>query len=223
MKKFLIKPSIICANFAILGKEIENLIHCGIDSIHFDVMDNHYVPNLTIGPLVLKSIREYGINIPIDVHLMIKPLEEKIVLDFIEFGANCIILHSDSTDHLDKFLQIVKNKNCCSGIALSPTSSIEILEYVIDKLDIILIMLVNPGFSGQKYIPSIIKKIKKVKKIIQNLGRRNIILEVDGGINTKNIKKLYDSGASSFVIGKEIFKEKNYFKIIRKINKILSN
>ncbi|QJC32995.1 ribulose-phosphate 3-epimerase [Enterobacteriaceae endosymbiont of Donacia semicuprea] len=204
MKKFLIAASILSANFAFLGKEISNVIKAGADIIHFDVMDNHYVPNLTIGPLVLKSLRNYGIKSIIDVHLMTNSVDN-LIIDFATAGADIISFHPENSNHIDRSISLIKEYGCKAGLALNPSTSLNYLDYLINKLDIILIMSVNPGFEGQKFINYIFNKIKKVKKII-NKNQKNILLEVDGGINTNNINQVAISGADIFVIGSAIFK-----------------
>ncbi|WP_367670624.1 ribulose-phosphate 3-epimerase [Sodalis-like secondary symbiont of Drepanosiphum platanoidis] len=220
MKKHLISPSIISANFSCLGKDISKVISSGADMIHFDVMDNHYVPNITMGPFILESIRSYGINVPIDVHLMTNPVDN-LIEKFIFAGANYIIFHPESTLHLDKSLNLIKNFKCKSGLAFNPSTSLNYLEYVIEKIDIILIMGVNPGFSGQSFIPNTINKIKNVRKIIDNI-KPNILLAVDGGININNISSISKAGANIFISGSEIFGSNNYLKIISSMKKKIS-
>ncbi|QJC34223.1 ribulose-phosphate 3-epimerase [Enterobacteriaceae endosymbiont of Donacia cinerea] len=214
MKNNLIAASILSANFTYLGKEIEDVLKAGVDIIHFDVMDNHYVPNLTIGPLVLRSLRENGIKCLIDVHLMTKNIDN-LIIDFIKSGASSIIIHPESSYHLDKSISLIKNYGCKAGLALNPSTSLNCLEYLIHKLDLILVMSVNPGFEGQKFLNHIYEKIFQIKKII---NKKNILLEVDGGININNIKKIAISGANVFVIGSAIFKNKMpYYKTIKNI------
>ncbi|QJC36628.1 ribulose-phosphate 3-epimerase [Enterobacteriaceae endosymbiont of Donacia simplex] len=214
MKNNLIAASILSANFTYLGKEIKDVLKAGVDIIHFDVMDNHYVPNLTIGPLVLKSLRENGIKCIIDVHLMTQNIDN-LIIEFIKSGANSIIIHPESSYHLDKSISLIKNYGCKAGLALNPSTSLNCLEYLIHKLDLILVMSVNPGFEGQKFLSHIYKKIIQVEKIIH---KKNILLEVDGGININNIKKIAISGANVFVIGSAIFKSKiPYYKTIKNI------
>lgn len=217
MKKFFIAPSILSANFAYLGKEVEEVTQAGADIIHIDVMDNYFIKNLTFGPIICKSLKEYGINIPISIHLMAKPTE-KLILDFIYSGANYIIIHVESCKHIDYTIKLIKESNCKVGLAFNPATPLNYLEYTINKLDVILIMSVNPGLGGEKFIPIILKKIKKAKKIINKSGRK-IRLEIDGGVNLHNIIEIADSGADTFVMGSSIFnKKKNYKEIIKKIN-----
>ncbi|QJC31772.1 ribulose-phosphate 3-epimerase [Enterobacteriaceae endosymbiont of Donacia tomentosa] len=216
MEKFLISASILSANFAYLGKEINDVIKSGADIIHFDVMDNHYVPNLTIGPLVLKSLREYGIKALIDVHLMSQPVDD-LIMNFAIAGANIISFHPESTKHIDRSISLIKEHGCKVGLAFNPSTPLYYLDYLIDELDLILVMSVNPGFEGQTFLPYIFKKISKVKKII-NKRKRKILLEVDGGINLENIKKIATFGANIFVIGSAIFKSQfSYKETIRNI------
>ncbi|MCV2525486.1 MAG: ribulose-phosphate 3-epimerase [Candidatus Lightella neohaematopini] len=222
MKNTLISASIISANFALLGQDIENVVRAGIDLIHFDVMDNHYVPNLTIGPLVLRSLRNYGINIPIDVHLMANPVES-LISEFAKAGANYISFHVETTNHIDRLLQIIKNYGCKAGLAFNPSTPLSCLEYVIDKIDLVLIMSVNPGYSNQLFIPSTLNKIKQLNNIIIN-SNLNIDIAVDGGIKLENIEIISKMGANIFIIGSEIFNSNNYFLTIKNIkSKIINN
>ncbi|QJC38253.1 ribulose-phosphate 3-epimerase [Enterobacteriaceae endosymbiont of Donacia marginata] len=223
MENKLIAASILSANFTCLGKEINNALKAGVDIIHFDVMDNHYVPNLTIGPLVLKSLRENNIKCRIDIHLMTKKIDN-LIINFIKLGANSIIIHPESSNHLDRSISLIKSYGCKAGLALNPSTSLNYLDYLIHKLDIILVMSVNPGFEGQKFLNYIYKKIIQIRKII-NKKKKKILLEVDGGININNIKKIAISGADVFIIGSALFKNKlSYNKIIKdirlKLNKI---
>ncbi|QJC32193.1 ribulose-phosphate 3-epimerase [Enterobacteriaceae endosymbiont of Donacia versicolorea] len=216
MKKFLIAASILSANFAFLGKEISNVIKSGADIIHFDVMDNHYVPNLTIGPSVLKSLRDYGIKSIIDIHLMTNPVDNLIV-DFANAGADIISFHPENSLHIDRSISLIKEYGCKAGLAFNPSTSLNYLDYIINKLDIILIMSVNPGFGGQKFISYIFNKIRKVKKII-NKNQKTILLEVDGGININNINQIAVLGVNIFVMGSAIFKSSlSYNKTIKNI------
>ncbi|MCV2525155.1 MAG: ribulose-phosphate 3-epimerase [Candidatus Lightella neohaematopini] len=222
MKNILISASIISANFAFLGQDIENVVKAGIDLIHFDVMDNHYVPNLTIGPLVLKSLRNYGITTPIDVHLMVNPVES-LILDFAKAGANYISFHVEATNHIDKLLQIIRNYGCKAGLAFNPATPLSYLEYVMDKIDLVLIMSVNPGYSNQLFIPSVLNKIQQLNNIIIN-NNLDIDIAVDGGIKLNNIEIISKMGANIFVIGSEIFNSNNYFLTIKNIkSKILNS
>lgn len=220
MKKYLISPSILSANFAHLEEDIKKVIKAGADIIHFDAMDNHYVPNLTFGPIICKILRNCGIKTPINVHLMAKPVE-KLVLDFINSGATCITIHVESSNNIDHILQFIKKFNCQTGLAFNPITPLCYLDYIIDRLDTVLIMSVNPGYSGQKFIPKILKKIKKARKIIKQSGC-DIRLEIDGGVNTNNIIDIAKAGADTFIMGSAIFnKQISYKKIIHKIHKIL--
>lgn len=221
MKKFLIAPSILSSNLAHLGNEIKKIINAGADIIHLDVMDNHYVNNLTFGPIICKAIKKYCYNIPISVHLMAKP-KDKLILDFIKFGANYIIIHVESCNHIYHKLKLIKKNNCKAGLAFNPTTPLNNLQYIMNEIDTILIMSVNPGEVGQKFIPIILKKIIQTKKIIKN-SKCNINLEIDGGVNINNIIKIAKAGANTFVIGSGIFNQKkSYKKTIKKIKKKLN-
>ncbi|PPI87850.1 ribulose-phosphate 3-epimerase [Candidatus Pantoea edessiphila] len=217
MKKYLLAPSILSANFANLGKDIEEVLISGGDVIHFDVMDNHYVPNLTVGPIVLQSLRKHGISVPIDVHLMIKPVDTLIPI-FAQAGSNYITFHPEASEHIDKTLQIIKENGCKAGLALNPTTSLNYLDYVMDKLDIILLMSVNPGFGNQCFIPNTLKKISEARKKIDNSGC-DIILEVDGGIKIDNIGQISKFGANMFVIGSALFNSHDYKTVINDMRK----
>ncbi|UDG80261.1 ribulose-phosphate 3-epimerase [Candidatus Annandia pinicola] len=222
MKKFLLVPSILSADFANLGLEITRVLLAGYDLIHFDVMDNHYVPNLSMSPIILDSIIKYGIKPSyIDVHLMVNPAE-KLIDIFAKKRVNCINFHPETTSNISKSLSLIKSYNCKAGLVINPNDSIDFLYNFINKLDVIVIMLVNPGFSNQKLIPNTIKKIIKIKKIIIESGC-NVSIEVDGGITIDNINKIAKSGADIFVIGSTIFNSKNYLKTIKKIRNKLIN
>ena len=217
---YKIAPSILSADFANLGKDVSDVIEAGADFIHFDVMDNHYVPNLTIGPLVCESLRNYGIASPIDVHLMISPVDE-IIPDFAKAGADYITFHPEASKHVDRTIKLIKDNGCMPGIVLNPATNVSVLEYCLDQIDMVLLMSVNPGFGGQKFIESTYEKISEVKEMIDAVNP-NIRLEVDGGINTNNIGKIAECGADTFVAGSAIFNSENYKKTISQMREIIS-
>ncbi|MCK4870793.1 MAG: ribulose-phosphate 3-epimerase [Gammaproteobacteria bacterium] len=206
--EYQIAASILSADFARLGEEVERVISSGADLIHFDVMDNHYVPNLTVGPLVVKALRKHGITAPIDVHLMTKPVD-RLIEDFAEAGANYISFHPEASQHIDRSIQLIKDFGCKAGLAFNPATPLNHLDYIIDKLDYILIMSVNPGFGGQNFIPGTLEKIKQARKII-NKHNKNILLEVDGGVKIDNIRDIAKHGANLFVAGSAIFHSNDY-------------
>jgi len=212
MTDYLIAPSILSADFARLGDDVKKVLDDGADVVHFDVMDNHYVPNLTIGPMVCKALRDYGITAPIDVHLMVEPVDTMIV-DFAKAGASIITFHPDASKHVDRSLQLIKDHGCKAGLVLNPASSLEELTHVMDKLDVILLMSVNPGFGGQSFIPHTLEKLRQVKKLIAASGR-DIRLQVDGGVKVDNIKEIAEAGADMFVAGSAIFNQPNYKTVI---------
>ena len=209
---YRIAPSILSADFARLGEEVRNVIAAGADWIHFDVMDNHYVPNLTIGPMVLKSLRNYGITAPIDVHLMVKPVD-RIVPDFAAAGASIITFHPEASEHIDRTLQLIKEHGCKAGLVFNPATSLSYLDYVMDKLDVILLMSVNPGFGGQSFIPGTLDKLRQVRRLIDESGR-DIRLEIDGGVKVDNIREIAEAGADMFVAGSAIFSQPDYLAVI---------
>ncbi|WP_107760609.1 ribulose-phosphate 3-epimerase [Dickeya sp. Secpp 1600] len=219
MKPFLIAPSILSADFARLGEDTAQALAAGADVVHFDVMDNHYVPNLTIGPLVLKSLRNYGITAPVDVHLMVKPVD-RLIPDFAEAGASFITFHPEASEHVDRTLQLIKDHGCKAGLVFNPATSLSYLDYVMDKLDIILLMSVNPGFGGQSFIPSTLDKLRQVRKRIDESGY-DIRLEVDGGVKVENIAQIAAAGADMFVAGSAIFGQPNYRAVIERMRQEL--
>ena len=202
-----ISPSILSADFARLGEEVDNVLKSGADVVHFDVMDNHYVPNLTIGPLVCDALRKHGVTAEIDVHLMVEPVD-RIIPDFAEAGATYITFHPDATTHIDRSLQLVRECGCKSGLVFNPAEPLDSLKYVMDKVDLIMLMSVNPGFGGQSFIPSTLDKLREVRKLIDDSGY-DIRLEVDGGVKANNIREIKEAGADMFVAGSAIFGAKN--------------
>ncbi len=211
-RDFKIAPSILSADFACLGAEVDAVLAAGADIIHFDVMDNHYVPNLTLGPMVCKALRNYGISAPMDVHLMVEPVDD-LIIQFADAGATYITFHPEATRHLDRSLQLIKDKGCKAGLVLNPASSLEQIKYVMDKLDMILLMSVNPGFGGQKFIPYILDKLRETRTLIDASGLP-IRLEIDGGVGVGNIRTVAEAGADTFVAGSAIFNAPNYGKVI---------
>lgn len=203
MKEKLIAPSILSADFARLGEEVDNVLASGADIVHFDVMDNHYVPNLTIGPLVCEALRKHGVTAPIDVHLMIKPVD-RIVPDFASAGASYITFHPEASEHVDRTLQLIASEGCKAGLVFNPATPLDVLEHVIDKIDMVLLMSVNPGFGGQSFLPSALDKLRKARKLIDESGR-DIRLEIDGGVKVDNIGEIHAAGADTFVAGSAIF------------------
>ena len=199
----LIAPSILSADFARLGEEVDNVLAAGADIVHFDVMDNHYVPNLTIGPLVCEALRKHGVTADIDVHLMVKPVD-RIIPDFAKAGASYITFHPEASEHIDRTLQLIKGEGCKAGLVFNPATPLDYLKYVIDKVDMVLLMSVNPGFGGQSFIPTALDKLREARKIIDASGR-DIRLEIDGGVKVDNIREIAEAGADTFVAGSAIF------------------
>ena len=212
MPSCLIAPSILSANFARLGEEVDNVLRAGADWVHFDVMDNHYVPNLTIGPLVCEALRKHGVTAPIDVHLMVKPVD-RIVPDFAAAGASLISFHPEASEHVHRTVQLIKASGCKAGLVLNPGTPLEVLDYVLPELDLVLLMSVNPGFGGQAFIPSALDKLKRVRDRIDRLGK-DIRLEIDGGVKADNIRASAAAGADTFVAGSAIFNAPDYAAVI---------
>ena len=215
MKDFLIAASILSADFARLGEEVDNVLAAGADVVHFDVMDNHYVPNLTIGPMVCKALRKHGVTAPIDVHLMVKPVD-RMIADFAEAGASIITFHPEASEHIDRSLQLIKSFGCKAGLVFNPATPLHYLDYVMDKLDVILLMSVNPGFGGQSFIPGTLDKLREVRQRIDASGLE-IRLEVDGGVKTSNIREIAAAGADMFVAGSAIFNADDYATVIKEM------
>ncbi|MGM0480341.1 MAG: ribulose-phosphate 3-epimerase [Pseudomonadota bacterium] len=216
----LIAPSILSADFARLGEDVTDVINAGADVVHFDVMDNHYVPNLTIGPMVCQALRDYGITAPIDVHLMVKPVD-RIIPDFAKAGASIITFHPEASEHIDRTIQTIKEQGCQAGLVFNPATPLHYLDHVLDKIDVILLMSVNPGFGGQSFIPSTLDKLRQVRALIDRADR-DIRLEVDGGVNVDNIASIAAAGADMFVAGSAIFKQSNYADVIEQLRAQIS-
>lgn len=208
MNPYLIAPSILCADFARLGEEVDNVLAAGADVVHFDVMDNHYVPNLTIGPMVCEALRKHGVTAPIDVHLMVSPVDDLIRM-FIDAGASYITFHPEATNHIDRSLQLIRDGGCQAGLVFNPATPLHYMDHVMDKLDMVLMMSVNPGFGGQKFIPGTLDKLREARKRI-DASNYNIRLEIDGGVKTENIREIAEAGADTFVAGSAIFNTDDY-------------
>jgi ribulose-phosphate 3-epimerase len=213
MQQAFIAPSILSADFARLGEEVDKVLAAGADIVHFDVMDNHYVPNLTIGPLVCEALRRHGVKAPIDVHLMVKPVD-RIVPDFARAGATYITFHPEASEHVDRTIELIRESGCKPGVVLNPASPLALLDYVLDKVDMVLLMSVNPGFGGQKFIPGVLGKLAEVRRRI-DAGSRPVRLEVDGGVKVENIADVARAGADTFVAGSAIFGSSDYAATIR--------
>ncbi|WP_439107652.1 ribulose-phosphate 3-epimerase [Congregibacter sp.] len=220
MSDYLIAPSILSADFARLGEEVDNVLAAGADVVHFDVMDNHYVPNLTIGPMVCKALRKHGVTAPIDVHLMVSPVDQ-LIGDFAEAGASYITFHPDASTHVDRSLQMIRDAGCKAGLVLNPHVGMDDLTYVMDKLDMILLMSVNPGFGGQSFIPSTLTKLREARALIDASGL-DIRLEVDGGVTPANIAEIAAAGADTFVAGSAIFGKPDYAAVIDEMRAALA-
>jgi ribulose-phosphate 3-epimerase len=212
MRDYQIAPSILSANFAKLGEEVDRVLAAGADIVHFDVMDNHYVPNLTIGPLVCEALRKHGVTAPIDVHLMVKPVD-RLIPDFARAGATYITFHPEASEHVDRSLQLIRDSGCKSGLVFNPATPLDYLKYVMDKVDMVLLMSVNPGFGGQSFIPATLQKLKEARALIDASGFP-IRLEVDGGIKVDNIRAAAEAGADTFVAGSAIFGQPDYAGVI---------
>ncbi|MEX1220687.1 MAG: ribulose-phosphate 3-epimerase [Idiomarina sp.] len=212
MADYLIAPSILSADFACLGQEVDSVLAAGADVVHFDVMDNHYVPNLTIGPMVCKALRNHGVSAPIDVHLMVQPVD-RMIEDFAAAGASIITFHPEASAHIDRSLQLIKAAGCKAGLVFNPSTPLHYLDYVLDKIDVVLLMSVNPGFGGQSFLPSTLVKLQQARQIIDDSGY-DIRLEVDGGIKVDNIAEVARAGADMFVAGSAIFNQPDYAEVI---------
>ena len=219
MQDAWIAPSILSANFAKLGEEVDAVLRAGADIVHFDVMDNHYVPNLTIGPLVCEALRKHGITAPIDVHLMVSPVD-RIVPDFAAAGATFISFHPEAVEHVDRTIELIREQGCKPGLVFNPATPLSYLDYTLEKLDLVLIMSVNPGFGGQKFIPTALRKLREARERIDASGR-NVRLEIDGGVKVDNIGEIARAGADTFVAGSAIFGSKDYAATIKAMRKAI--
>ena len=220
MNEFWIAPSILSADFARLGEEVDAVLEAGADIVHFDVMDNHYVPNLTIGPLVCRALRDHGVTAGIDVHLMVKPVD-RIIPDFAAAGATCITFHPEATEHVDRSLRLVRDHGCRCGLVLNPATPLNVLDHVLEQLDMVLLMSVNPGFGGQSFIPYVLDKVRAVRARIDRLGKP-VRLAIDGGVNADNIRAAADAGADTFVAGSAIFGAGDYAAVITRMRENLA-
>jgi len=220
MQPFKIAPSILSADFARLGEEVDNVLASGADIVHFDVMDNHYVPNLTIGPMVCSALRKHGVTAPIDVHLMVEPVDHLIEM-FADAGATYITFHPDASRHVDRSIQLIKQKGCQAGLVLNPATPLDTIKHVLPQLDMLLLMSVNPGFGGQKFIPYTLDKLREARAAIDDLGL-NTRLEIDGGVTIDNIAEIAKAGADTFVAGSAIFKQDDYKAVIDKMRAALA-
>ncbi len=220
MADYLIAPSILAANFARLGEEVDSVLEAGGDIIHFDVMDNHFVPNLTMGPMICKSLRDHGVVAPIDVHLMVTPVDEMIRM-FADAGANYITFHPEASQHVDRSLQLIRDLGCKAGLVINPATGLDVAQWVMDKMDMLVLMSVNPGFGGQKFIPSTLDKLKQARAMIDN-SNYDIRLEIDGGVGVSNIAEIAAAGADTFVAGSAIFSQPDYSDVIHRMKAELS-
>jgi ribulose-phosphate 3-epimerase len=221
MQPTVIAPSILSADFARLGEEVDAVLAAGADWVHFDVMDNHYVPNLTIGPLVCEALRRYGVTAPIDVHLMVEPVD-RIVPDFAKAGASLISFHPEASAHVHRTVQLIRSQGCQAGLVLNPATPVEVLDYVLDELDLVLLMSVNPGFGGQSFIPSALDKLRRVREMIDRSGRP-VRLEIDGGVKPDNIAAIAAAGADTFVAGSAIFSAPDYAEVIARMKQAVAD